>query len=68
MYTHTYTQTEKKPILTKEEYVVSELSRANMNLVNVVSTLVKQENDIESLEEIGAMIQRHKEQLMKKEG
>lgn len=56
-----------KPVLTKEEYVVSELSRTNMNLVNVVSTLVKQENDIESLEEIEAMIQKQKEELMKKD-
>lgn len=57
-----------KPILTKEEYVLSELSRTNMNFVNVMSTLVKREKDIDSLEEIEAIIQKQKEELMNKEG
>lgn len=54
-----------RPVLTKEEYVIHELSKSKMDLFHVVSTLVKQEEDLEALEQIEEMVKKYKEEILK---
>jgi predicted transcriptional regulator len=52
-----------QPILKKEDYLLSQMEKTNINLGNMVLALVKKEDNIDTLKEIEEQIAKKRKQL-----